>query len=58
MGIVSVVVQVVGLLATISVGANVFAFRRYRKKFLSPIDNPLDESQEVLATFDIHKPGN
>lgn len=52
----SVVVNVVGLLATISVGANVVAFRRYRKKFLAPIDNPLDESKEVLATFDIHKP--
>lgn len=47
--------KLVGVLATISVTANTIAFIRFRKKFLEPLDNPLDESEEVLATFDTDK---
>lgn len=47
--------KLVGVLATLSVTANTIAFIRFRKKFLEPLDNPLDESEEVLATFNIDK---
>uniref|UniRef100_A0A0C9RLY0 TSA: Wollemia nobilis Ref_Wollemi_Transcript_11775_2447 transcribed RNA sequence n=1 Tax=Wollemia nobilis TaxID=56998 RepID=A0A0C9RLY0_9CONI len=55
MGVVSILLSLAGVLTTLSVASNVIAFRRYRKKFLAPLDNPLDESHEVLATFDIEK---
>lgn len=47
--------KLVGVLATLSVTANTIAFVRFRKKFLAPLDIPLDESEEVLATFNTDK---
>lgn len=47
--------KLAGVLATLSVTANTIAYIRFRKNFLEPLDNPLDESEEVLAAFDTDK---
>jgi hypothetical protein len=49
--------KLAGVLATLSVTANTIAYIRFRKNFLEPLDNPLDESEEVLAAFDTDKNG-
>eukprot|EP01018_Ginkgo_biloba_P026010 Gb_03715 [translate_table: standard] len=46
--------KLVGVLATLTIAANTFAFHRFRKKNLQPFENPIDESKDVLAAFNIH----
>ncbi|KAH9324413.1 hypothetical protein KI387_004591, partial [Taxus chinensis] len=44
-----------GVAGIIAVAANTFALLRFRRKKLAPFENPIDESQEFLASFPIDK---
>ncbi|KAK1390340.1 Beta-glucosidase-like SFR2, chloroplastic [Heracleum sosnowskyi] len=46
--------KLAGILVTISVAANVFAFNRYRKKNLQPFISPIDETSDTVAIFNIN----
>ncbi|KMZ67829.1 hypothetical protein ZOSMA_258G00270 [Zostera marina] len=43
--------KLAGLLFTVSVTANSFAYSRFRKRNLNPFVSPIDESAEILADF-------
>ncbi|KAM5568661.1 beta-glucosidase-like SFR2, chloroplastic [Rosa sericea] len=47
--------KLAGLLATLTVAANVFSFSRYRKKNLRPFRSPIDESSDPLADFNLNE---
>lgn len=49
--------KVAGVVGALTVAANTLAFRHFYKKNLIPFDDPVDESQEVLASFPIDKSG-
>lgn len=49
--------KVAGVLGAISVVANALTFRHFHKKNLAPFPDPVDETQEVLASFPIDKDG-
>jgi hypothetical protein len=46
--------KLAGVLATVTVAANVFSFSLYRKKNLKPFKSPIDESAEILASFNLN----
>lgn len=46
--------KLAGVLVTVSVAANIFSFDRYRKKNLSPIVSPIDETSDTLAVFNVN----
>lgn len=50
--------KVAGVVGAITVAANALAFRHFHHKNLAPFDDPVDESNEVLAAFPIDKDGN
>lgn len=50
--------KVAGVVGAITVAANALAFRHFNNKNLAPFDDPVDESNEVLAAFPIDKDGN
>jgi hypothetical protein len=50
--------KVVGVMGALTVAANVLAYRHFHKKNLAPFENPIDESQELLASFPIDKDGS
>ncbi|KAJ4831808.1 Beta-glucosidase-like sfr2, chloroplastic [Turnera subulata] len=45
--------KLAGVLATVTVAANAFSFSRYRKKNLRHFQSPIDESSEILASFNV-----
>lgn len=47
--------KVFGVAGIIAVAANTFAFLRIHRRKLAPFENPIDESQEVLASFPVNK---
>ncbi|KAH8496472.1 hypothetical protein H0E87_019288 [Populus deltoides] len=47
--------KLAGVLATVTVAANVFSFSLYRKKNLKPFKSPIDESAEILASFNLNE---
>lgn len=47
--------KVFGVAGFIAVAANTFAFFRIHRRKLAPFENPIDESQEVLASFPVNK---
>ncbi|CAK9212870.1 unnamed protein product [Sphagnum jensenii] len=47
--------KVVGVMGALTVAANVLAYRHFYKKNLTPFENPIDESHELLASFPIDK---
>lgn len=50
--------KLAGVLATITVAANVFSFERYRRKNLRQFKSPIDESSEILASFNVNEEEN
>ncbi|GLJ42442.1 hypothetical protein SUGI_0879510 [Cryptomeria japonica] len=44
-----------GVAGIIAVAANTFALIRFRRKRMTPFENPIDESQELLARFPIDR---
>ncbi|PKA51544.1 Beta-glucosidase-like SFR2, chloroplastic [Apostasia shenzhenica] len=48
--------KLAGVLAALSVAANLVSFSRYRRKNLRQFRSPVDESADVLATFDVDSP--
>lgn len=50
--------KVVGVVGALTVAANVLAYRHFYKKNLTPFENPIDESHELLASFPIDKDGS
>ncbi|EEF43139.1 hydrolase, hydrolyzing O-glycosyl compounds, putative [Ricinus communis] len=46
--------KLAGVLATVTVAANVFSFERYRRKNLRRFNSPIDESSEILASFNVN----
>lgn len=58
MSLVDVVVntgKVIGIAGLVSVVINGAVYRNYAKDHLKKFENPLDETKEVLATFDVSK---
>ncbi|KAL9407578.1 hypothetical protein AB3S75_046175 [Citrus x aurantiifolia] len=49
--------QLAGILVTVTVAANAFSFSRYRKKNLLPLRSPIDESADILASFNVDAEG-
>lgn len=49
--------KVAGVVGAITVAANALAFRHFHNKNLAPFPDPVDETQEVLASFPIDKEG-
>lgn len=49
--------KVAGVVGAITVAANALAFRHFQHKNLAPFPDPVDETQEVLASFPIDKEG-
>jgi hypothetical protein len=49
--------KVVGVVGAITVAANALTFRHFQQKNLAPFPDPVDETQEVLASFPIDKEG-
>ncbi|KAJ7561489.1 hypothetical protein O6H91_03G030700 [Diphasiastrum complanatum] len=47
--------KIVGVASVLTVAVNTLAFRHFRKKNLASFENPIDEDEEVLATFPIDK---
>ncbi|KAJ6720921.1 GALACTOLIPID GALACTOSYLTRANSFERASE SFR2 CHLOROPLASTIC [Salix viminalis] len=47
--------KLVGVLATVTVTANAISFSLYRKKNLKPFKSPIDESAEILASFNLNE---
>lgn len=47
--------KVVGVVGAITVVANALTFRHFQQKNLAPFPDPVDETQEVLASFPIDK---
>lgn len=45
--------KLAGLLVTVTIAANAFSFSRYRKKNLLPFQTPIDESSDILASFNV-----
>ncbi|XP_043708649.1 beta-glucosidase-like SFR2, chloroplastic [Telopea speciosissima] len=45
--------KLAGILVTVSVAANVFSYSRYRRKYLRPLQSPIDESSDTLADFNV-----
>ncbi|XP_048235452.1 beta-glucosidase-like SFR2, chloroplastic isoform X2 [Ricinus communis] len=50
--------KLAGVLATVTVAANVFSFERYRRKNLRRFNSPIDESSEILASFNVNEEEN
>ena len=46
--------KLAGILATVTVAANFISFERYRRKNLRRFKSPLDESSEILASFNVN----
>ncbi|XP_044500494.1 beta-glucosidase-like SFR2, chloroplastic isoform X2 [Mangifera indica] len=49
--------KLAGILATVTVAANAFSFSRYRRKNLRRFRSPINESADILASFDIEGEG-
>jgi hypothetical protein len=49
--------KVAGVVGAITVAANALAFRHFQHKNLAPFPDPVDETQDVLASFPIDKEG-
>lgn len=49
--------KVAGVLGAITVVANALTFRHFHRRNLAPFPDPVDETQEVLASFPIDKNG-
>lgn len=49
--------KVIGAAGIIAVAVDSVAYRRYRKRNLTPFENPLDETEEILARFEIEEDG-
>lgn len=47
--------KVFGVAGIIAVAANTFAFLKIHRKKLAPFENPIDESEEVLASFPVNR---
>ncbi|BBN02752.1 galactolipid galactosyltransferase [Marchantia polymorpha subsp. ruderalis] len=47
--------KVIGAAGIIAVAVDSVAYRRYRKRNLTPFENPLDETEEILARFEIEE---
>lgn len=47
--------KVFGVAGIIAVAANTFAFLKIHRRKLAPFENPIDESEEVLASFPVNK---
>eukprot|EP00249_Psilotum_nudum_P018186 c26679_g2_i1 orf=130-900(+) len=47
--------KLVGVVGILTVAANAFAFRYFQRKNLAPFENPIDESQDILAVFPIDR---
>ncbi|ERN03294.1 beta-glucosidase-like SFR2, chloroplastic [Amborella trichopoda] len=45
--------KIAGILVTVTVAGNILSFSRFRRKNLMPINPPLAESSDTLATFNI-----
>lgn len=46
--------RLAGVLATLTVAANAFSFERYRRKNLRQFKSPIDESSDILASFNVN----
>ncbi|KAL9275295.1 Galactolipid galactosyltransferase SFR2, chloroplastic-like protein, partial [Drosera capensis] len=53
-GIIITATKLAGVLATVTVVANALSFSRFRRKNLRPFVNPIDESRDVLAAFNVN----
>uniref|UniRef100_A0A2P2JSN3 Uncharacterized protein n=1 Tax=Rhizophora mucronata TaxID=61149 RepID=A0A2P2JSN3_RHIMU len=49
--------KLAGILATVTVAANAFSYSRFRKKNLGPFNSPIDESSDILASFNLNAEG-
>ncbi|XP_065863885.1 beta-glucosidase-like SFR2, chloroplastic [Euphorbia lathyris] len=49
--------KLAGVLATVTIAANVFSFERFRSKKLRRFSSPIDESAEILASFNVDGEG-
>ncbi|KAH7573337.1 hypothetical protein ACOSP7_006946 [Xanthoceras sorbifolium] len=49
--------KVAGVLVTVTVAANAFSFSRYRKKNLRRFRSPINETDDVLASFNVDAEG-
>lgn len=47
--------KLAGVLVTITFAANAVSFSRYRKRNLAPFECPIDETNETLAVFNVHR---
>lgn len=45
--------KLAGILVTVTMAANAISFQRYRRKNLKPFRSPIDESSDVLASFNV-----
>ncbi|OAY27635.1 beta-glucosidase-like SFR2, chloroplastic [Manihot esculenta] len=50
--------RLAGVLATLTVAANAFSFERYRRKNLRQFKSPIDESSDILASFNVNEEEN
>ncbi|XP_024518202.1 galactolipid galactosyltransferase SFR2, chloroplastic [Selaginella moellendorffii] len=48
--------KIVGAAGVLTVAANTIGYLQFRRKKLAPFECPIDESQELLASFPIDKP--
>ncbi|GAB2217857.1 hypothetical protein Droror1_Dr00001069 [Drosera rotundifolia] len=53
-GIIIAATKLAGVLATATVAASALSFSRFRRKNLRPFVNPIDESRDVLAAFNVN----
>ncbi|KAK3190348.1 hypothetical protein Dsin_029909 [Dipteronia sinensis] len=49
--------KLAGVLVTVTVAANAFSFSRYRKKNLRRFRSPINESDDILASFNVEAEG-
>lgn len=45
--------KIAGILVTVTVAANAMSFSFYRRKNLRPFRSPIDESSDILASFNV-----
>ena len=45
--------KLAGVLVTVTVAANAFSFSRFRKKNLRRFRSPINESDDILAAFNV-----
>ncbi|KAJ8767310.1 hypothetical protein K2173_017354 [Erythroxylum novogranatense] len=51
-------VKLAGVLAAVTVAANTFSYSKYRRKNLRQFKSPIDESSEILASFNVSEEGD